>query len=250
VTFVDLLTSEEGVFDILGCYPSLKNILKPIKIFDQIQLYTQLINQPENLKLQREILPESPDRKNLPEALKVGSEHQVIITAYENGPRNFSVRFVSSFHDKFEEFRKLLNDAMLIPLHCEPVIGGIYLSESVADANASESKAEIVRVLVKEIHHDLILVSSIDYGWSRIINVTNLYEISQSFKKTPPFASQFVLESIESITHLNDEELNFYFQYITKNHRLKLRVVHSEGEMQSFIQIQIIISFFNSRRNM
>lgn len=230
---MDLLTSEGGIFDIIEHYPSLKSILKPIKAFDQIQLYTQLINQPGNFQLQREILPESPERKNLPEPLKIGSEHQVIITAYENGPRNFSVRFVSSFHDKFEEFRKLLNDAMLIPLQSEPTIGGIYLSECASDVKAKDSKAETVRVLVKEIHHDLILVNSIDYGWSRIINTTSLYEIPRGFKNTPPFASQFVLSDIESVTHLSDEELNFYFQHITKNHRLKLRVEHGEGEVSN-----------------
>lgn len=230
MSFVELLSSGE-VVDLTQCYPALKSILKPIKLFDQIQLYTQLIKSPANFKLQREILPESPERKNFPEALKVGTDHQIIITAYENGPRNFSVRFVSSFHDKFEDFRKLLNDAMLIPLLTEPILGNIYLTENVPDAKSKDSDAETVRVIVKEIHQDLVLVQSIDVGWNRIINISNLYEIPRSLKDTPPFASQFVLEDIERITHLNDEELNFYFQYITKNHRLQLQVAPSKGKM-------------------
>jgi hypothetical protein len=220
------------IFNVTDNYPSLKSILKPIPIFNQIQLYQRLINHPENFILQREILPESPETKILPASLIVQSDQQVIVTAYENGPRKFFVRFVSNFHNKFEDFQKQINAAMLIPLSTDPTIGSLYLIEgNTTEANVSDTKGENIRVVVTEIRHDLVLVKAIDFGWDRIINKSNLYEMSNVFKDTPAFASPFSLEGIDSVTHLNDDELKFYFQYMTKNRRLQIEVSQSKGEL-------------------
>lgn len=209
----------------------MRDVLKIVKVDYQIQ---KLIGTTESTKasskLERSIFPDSPEAEKKQKLLfKTGSEHQVLITAYVKGSHEFYVRFAPEGTQKYKEFQQSLDDVMLIPLQKKPDVGKNYLS--VIEANT----IDIFRVVIKEVKEDEVIVRFIDEGLEKIISTDTLFEIPVETEKVPPHVFKFSLANLKSASHLDDDELDFYFRRITFNRRLKLKINSNNGKLKYLI---------------
>lgn len=223
--------SSNGVkLNLIQSFPMLKDVLNLVKVEDQMQKIneTTVLSKSDvpASKLERQIFPDSPEAENkLQKPLfKVDGEHDVLVTAYVKGPYEFYVRFVSEGTQKYKEFQQSLENVLLVPLEKEPVVGNNYLS--VIEA----STIDIFRVKIKEIQDKHATVQFIDEGLEKVVSFDTLYEMPVQTDKVPPYVYQFSLAKLNSASHLDDDELAFYFKRITVNRRLKLKIVSKNGE--------------------
>jgi hypothetical protein len=176
-------------------------------------------------------LPESPEERKVVKCAKqmfvVGSVHEVKILECKEGPREFYVKLISHEDlEKWKAFEELLKEAVLSPITIKPSIGSQVIALT---NNSNTKKLEVFRGIVEKFEKDLIKIHLVDLGRKIMVKLTHLYTTSQRIMNEPPFAPKFSLHGIQSVKHLDKDELSFYFHYLTHNKSLKL-IVRSSNE--------------------
>lgn len=174
-------------------------------------------------------LVESPEnqRKEFCFVPEAGVNHEVRISAYEDGPYKFFVQFISqdSEYQKFQcnlqSCRRILEKARVKSINSKYIalIDGhlhrVILLPSDSDVPDSHFKAQ-----------------HLETGTKSLVASGNLYAIPNKVAGIPPFAIQYKLADLQKVdlNVISKKELNFYFQHITNQKQLVLRVEQRESE--------------------
>lgn len=202
-------------------------VLKPIKLCEQLSQ----LSCSGDPRLHREILPESPEDEKAfqPPLLKkqllaVGSEHDVQVLEYKEGPREFYVEFLTPENEEnLQTFKNLLDEMSLQPLKSMPAIG----TKCIASIALNDStNVNNFRVEVKSIAKGQIRVHLMDKGREMIVKLSSLFTTScEKIFEVTPFAVAFSLNGLHNATtYLDKEDIDFYFRHITRFRKLKLTV--------------------------
>lgn len=222
--------------------PEFKEFLLPIGTLDQLN---RLMTKAEP-NLERVSLPPSPDEKSVlraQEAAKkmyaVGSEHHVTINHSNASVNEFFVRFNEN-ERKFNEFGDSMRRIDLTKILEMPSVGSNCLILLPLDGN----KLEVARSIVKSIDGNDIKIYLVDRGEERDTQLSHLYASTEKWiHETPPFAVTFSLHDADKVTHLNDEERDFYFRYLVHGRKLKLTVKGIKNGEACFKKILKIFLF-------
>lgn len=162
---------------------------------------------------------------------------EVNICAVYYGPSAFYAQCIDSLKD-YQNFQiKLrLRKTSLIPLKKYPPTLGNYYIAILEDNN-------IQRVVILSVDDNFIRVRLIDEGIQKLVKSFQLFETPSKLNEKP-FAWKFSLSEAETLNHIDKREMNFYFQYITKDKKLKLRVdkkATREGNWNLNINLKFLI---------
>lgn len=162
----------------------------------------------------------------------VGTDYDVRITAYEEGPRNFFVQFTSQdesfqkFQCNLQSYRGHLDNLRdkSIGAKCITIIDGQLHRATILRDDSSVSTVEAT-------------VRLMETGTKSLVPLCNIYAMPSVVANVQPFAMQFELDTkLYEFALRNDAELNFIFHRLTNNKPLKLRVVALESEFSSSFQ--------------
>lgn len=219
--------------------------MNDILLTDQISVFNvtyhpELVPRSENHtkeKIEREILPKSPDCNNnlenlrVPIAYKIGESYSVYITHVEN-LQNFYVIHVVDYL-RYPDLKNTLKNIPLNPITQDPIIDEKYL---ITAGKIDSSDFAAHRVIVKNIDKKskCVRVFFLDEGLTDFVSFDLLFELPhelKAFSNYDPYVTKFSLFKADAFTaHLNENEQKYYFEYHTKNIQLSLKV-EDEGEI-------------------
>ncbi|KAG5673052.1 hypothetical protein PVAND_003129 [Polypedilum vanderplanki] len=201
------------VRDIVMKHPILNTAFKLISLKEQLEMLN--IKQ-TNVAAASKVTEISKVNYPLPQEFFEPNGCDVIISAYERGPKDFYVQLNGSL-EKYQNLNiKLRSDKASLKHTPFPKVNELYAA--VIEYNSVERA-----MVLRKMSDSLYLVRLVDYGSKRIINVAQICELPNEFK-IEPFAWKFALSNVEELNHLNMSELNFYFFYITRDKKLRLHV--------------------------
>lgn len=174
-----------------------------------------LVESPESIKREMLFFP------------SLGVDYEVRVTAYENGPYGFYVQFVSLDND-YQRFQCNLQSMkhQFLPARYIPQEGSKCLALI---------ENEICRVCVEQVNESFFRhqakVRSLETGQKFLVNISNIYNIPTKIANVRNFAKLFKLAFIEKNTNMfvTRPQLDFFFQHITNQKLLKLRVRPEKG---------------------
>lgn len=183
-------------------------------------------------------LVESPEGKRKSSSLSeapfvptTGSDYDVRITAYEDGPSKFFVQFTSQdnsfqkFQCELQSYKGRLDNPRnrSIGSKCITLIDGQLHRATILpdDPNVSGGGELTVQLL--------------ETGTKSLVSLNSIFAMPAPVANVQPFATPYTLAGLEEYEkrHSTDSEVSFIFQRLTNNKLLKLRVVTLESELCS-----------------
>lgn len=162
-----------------------------------------------------------------------GSSLDGNITAYGHGPNLLNVMLLKKLKD-YQRFQIELKECHLDKLNGPAKVLEIY----VAKLNGEFYRAV---ALEKQLHE--VKIRLLDQGKEKIIPSGDLYLLPNNFKDIESFTTRISLFNSEELTHIDKNVLNFYFEYLTKDKRLKFQIISSKSDDEGNKNIkQTIIS--------
>ncbi|CRL06172.1 CLUMA_CG019088, isoform A [Clunio marinus] len=224
------------LIDFVFNHLKLSQILKPIKLELQIQKMLDTKKHVDQFNNERgfnlNTLAESPEKNNSQINFSMIKPHSVRITAYDsNEPLRFYVQFTSQ-DDEYQKFQLNLQSLKEKLTHFHPIPPAGTKCLVIKDKEVFRA---IVRLPKKIIPRRQILVHLLENGASVIVQPNQIFEIPKEVADVKPFAQQFKLNGCEDIRRkgLLWSEIEFYFQHITKQKLLTLKIVSQEGPVPS-----------------
>lgn len=155
---------------------------------------------------------------------KIGTDYEVRITAYEEGPKNFFVQFTIQ-DDSFQKFQTDLQSYKGQLEHLRKQSKG---SKCVIVTDGQLHRATILRD--PNVSTVEVTVRLMETGTRALVAASNIYAIP-SLVDCKPFAMQFRLDGLKQLEEkYTDSEMSFIFHRLTNNKLLNLRVVSFESE--------------------
>lgn len=229
---VDLLLDGQSlVYDIIPQHQGLIDILEAALLESQKSLI-------EDKKSGRDMrigeqgfcprtLVESPEGKRKFSATptfmpKTGTDYEVRVTAYDDGPRSFFVQFTSQ-DESFQKFQCDLQSykgnlsRKKNESKCIAIIDGQLRRATILRDNSSMSAVEVT-------------VRLMETGAKALVAASNIFAIPLPVADVQPFAMRFRLAGLEEIDEgcITESELHYIFHRLTNNKVLILRLVESE----------------------
>lgn len=192
-----------------------------------------------------ETLIESPERnrklvaKTFEESRK-DAVHAVRITCFENGPFSFYVQLVS-VDDARKSLQATLAKLKFHPSQPTPIEGETCVVKM-------KNTDQWFRARVLKNNTNKMTIQLLEDGSKLEVHSKSLYKlpVELSEEAVLPFATQYQLDGITrtSIKNLEPDEVDFYFERVTKDKLLSLKIVSDDGKSeQTFTRLAICLFF-------
>lgn len=213
--------------EVIPNHQFLSMVLTTIECDAQISLIAEKKKERDRQIEEKGFIPEtfveSPETKGkefsfFPEP---GIDHEVRISAYDDGPYKFFVQFLS----KDDEYRKFQSSLQ------------VYRND-LEKAHSKSVNTKFIALINGELHRVILLHSDPDTpqhhvkarlmetGAKSLVATGNLFKIPGKVANVSPFAIQYQLADLQKVDTrvISRKELNFYFQHITNQKQLVLRL--------------------------
>lgn len=211
--------------------PLLKDLLKPIPLNQQMnEMLKMKIETKENFKLDT-LVESHPLHSSSSESLVPASDVPFsvrIASANKSyGPLSFYVHYIDQ-DDEYQRFQCDLQKLKksLIPLTFVPPRGKHCIASIDNQLNRVITGKSVSKKGESYVLKDQVWTFLLDKGRDVLVDWRQLYEMPLDLVIVSPYAKQFQLDYQEgSISHLKQNEVDFYFQHITKQKTLALKIV-------------------------
>lgn len=170
-----------------------------------------------------ELPPLHSSRATVVELSKVSFSVRIADYSKSYGPQKFFVHFTDN-DDEFQRFQFDLqkHKKNLKPMNCVPAKGQSCLALIKDQLYRAEAKRSADTNVKSQ-----VMVLLLEKGSEVSVDVKQLYHIPGELVDVQPFAKKCRLADFEpnSIPHLQQNEIDFYFHHITKQKLLTLKII-------------------------
>ena len=186
-----------------------------------------MLDRSHSLCFRPETLVESPEMMKIDGSTSNTGTGSVKIVDYQDGVLGFYVRMRSRTTQCIEVKNKLQSIEKLTQMS-NPIVGDVCIVKF-------DGRRLRARICLPE-QKNRFKVQLLESGTIVNIEAKNIFNIPEDLSIIPAFARKFKLAGFDrkSIPHLNQSEVDFYFQQLTKNNIYKIKIV-AESEISQVL---------------